>query len=291
VNTDSIEVTGASGERSAIPFGLCIWASGVKPQSLAAKLAQDLQQSRSLMVDECLRVKGAEGSIFALGDACRIEHKPLKARARALFDAVDSDKNGVLNNSEMRAMMEELRGEFPAVKPLLEKMERRMLAQQARGAMSLDDPASRRIGTSAYATSRPKGVTYESFESNLADVDRKAVPLPPTAQVASQQGKYLGRVFNSVLPHQLQHADGFKPAFEYFHLGSMASTGGGTAVVDVSCLVDDPLLPGQGKVKGLAALAMWRGVYWSKTVSWRSKTLMLTDWAKAKVFGRDLSRI
>ena len=44
-------------------------------------------------------------------------------------------------------------------------------------------------------------------------------------------------------------------------------------------------------LKGWFVLWIWRGVYFSKTVSYRSKALMAFDWGKAKVFGRDVSRL
>ena len=46
------------------------------------------------------------------------------------------------------------------------------------------------------------------------------------------------------------------------------------------------------KVKGAgrAGFALWRSVYLSKQYGLRNRLLVAVDWAKARVFGRDLSR-
>ena len=45
------------------------------------------------------------------------------------------------------------------------------------------------------------------------------------------------------------------------------------------------------KGTGAAGFALWRSVYLSKQVSWRNRVLVALDWAKAKSFGRDITRI
>lgn len=41
---------------------------------------------------------------------------------------------------------------------------------------------------------------------------------------------------------------------------------------------------------GLIAQYLWRSVYWSEQVSFRTRALLMIDWIKRGVFGRDLSR-
>ena len=57
---------------------------------------------------------------------------------------------------------------------------------------------------------------------------------------------------------------------------------------DSAVMSDSNIFP---NLKGWFVLWIWRGVYFSKTVSYRSKALMAFDWGKAKVFGRDVSRL
>jgi NADH:ubiquinone reductase (non-electrogenic) len=100
-------------------------------------------------------------------------------------------------------------------------------------------------------------------------------PLPATAQVAQQQGKYLSQVF------ERQRAG--KPVEEPFHFkasGMLAYIGGGEALAD---------LP-QVKWSGRGAWLFWRSVYLTKLVSPANKVKVLFDWVKARLFGRDLSR-
>ena len=71
VNEKTIEVE-HNGKREEIPYGVLVWAAGNAPRKvvtdLIAKLGKEAQtQRRGLVVDEYLRVKGADG-IYALGD-------------------------------------------------------------------------------------------------------------------------------------------------------------------------------------------------------------------------------
>lgn len=111
---------------------------------------------------------------------------------------------------------------------------------------------------------------------------------PPTAQVASQQGKYLARMFN-------EQGDGHRIAmgnaellgkrpFTYDHRGSFAYVGDSKAVAQIPSSSDDIRLTGR------ATYAAWRAVYWSKLLSFRNRCLVAADWAKTHVFGRDTSR-
>lgn len=138
-----------------------------------------------------------------------------------------------------------------------------------------------------------------------------------TAQVASQQGKYLGKKL-----HKLARKVGtatlasdsvptvpstgavsttavngnpalvkLKPIFprdeevsrpfKYFHLGSLAYVGN-AAVFDF------------GKYQlmgGLVAMYAWRSIYWNESVSARTRALLMIDWIIRGIWGRDLSRL
>ena len=99
-------------------------------------------------------------------------------------------------------------------------------------------------------------------------------PLPATAQVAQQQGKYLARA--------LERGRAGKPVepFQFKASGMLAYIGGGEALAD---------LP-QVKWSGRGAWLFWRSVYLTKLVSPANKVKVLFDWWKARLFGRDLSR-
>ncbi|KAI9678697.1 MAG: NADH:ubiquinone oxidoreductase [Caeruleum heppii] len=142
----------------------------------------------------------------------------------------------------------------------------------------------------------------------------------PTAQVASQEGAFLARLFNSMgksdaLQHDLEaleqqrrdassssQTDGSElearrsaterqlrrvkqiQPFHYTHQGSLAYIGSEKAVADVSWL------NGNFATGGGLTYLFWRSAYLSMCFSTRNRVLVILDWVKAKIFGRDVSR-
>jgi NADH:ubiquinone reductase (non-electrogenic) len=98
---------------------------------------------------------------------------------------------------------------------------------------------------------------------------------PATAQLAQQQGKYLGKALTRRLKEKP-----VKP-FHFNNLGMMASLGNNRAMAD---------LP-KGAVTGRVAWWMWKSVYLTKLVGWRNKIRLLNDWIHTRLFGRETSRI
>jgi NADH:ubiquinone reductase (non-electrogenic) len=123
---------------------------------------------------------------------------------------------------------------------------------------------------------------------------------PPTAQVAYQQGKYLGRIFRYGSNHLIGDAEA--PGFQYNHQGSMAYIGGGegAAEIDPNSLiklgrssVTDHLwwrsLYGEAdnlRVMGPAGFAIWRSTYFSKLFSSRNRWSVASDWSRTTLYGR-----
>ncbi|XP_029124509.1 external alternative NAD(P)H-ubiquinone oxidoreductase B1, mitochondrial-like [Cajanus cajan] len=115
--------------------------------------------------------------------------------------------------------------------------------------------------------------------------------LPATAQVAAQQGTYLARCFNS-RDQCAENPEGpirfgksgrhkFRP-FRYKHFGQFAPLGGEQAAAE---------LPGDWVSMGHSTQWLWYSIYASKQVSWRTRVLVISDWTRRFVFGRDSSRI
>ncbi|KAF2140544.1 uncharacterized protein K452DRAFT_230359 [Aplosporella prunicola CBS 121167] len=140
----------------------------------------------------------------------------------------------------------------------------------------------------------------------------------PTAQVAAQEGSFLARLFNQMakteqieeelkklstaqekapskddrdrvfanikdLQKRLRRVKQMGP-FEYSHQGSLAYIGSEKAVADISWLT------GNFATGGTLTYFFWRSAYLSMCFSTRNRVLVLVDWVKAKVFGRDVSR-
>lgn len=148
--------------------------------------------------------------------------------------------------------------------------------------------------------------------------DCSATKYAPTAQVASQQGAFLARLFNNMAKtqnlerelHDLQElAAQTQPAddrehidrevakkaklvrkvkqlspFEYTHQGSLAYIGMERAVADISWW------NGNFASGGAWTYLFWRSAYLSMCFSTRNRVLVALDWLKVKVFGRDVSR-
>ena len=128
----------------------------------------------------------------------------------------------------------------------------------------------------------------DEFKALLRDVDATLRNLPPTAQVAGQQGGYLAAQFNGET----------EDAFKYFHKGSMAYIGQDKAAAQVSMLKS--LLPTQLQglpligedivITGSLAELVWKLLYLDMQISNRNKVQVAFDWYKTGIFGRDTSK-
>ncbi len=108
----------------------------------------------------------------------------------------------------------------------------------------------------------------------LVEVGKRITSLPATAQVASQQGKYLGKKLHKLArvtspsgPISTFDETVSKP-FKYLHLGNLAYLGN-AAVFD---------LGKHSFMGGLVAMYAWRSVYWNEQVSARTRSLLMIDW-------------
>ena len=142
--------------------------------------------------------------------------------------------------------------------------------------------------------------------------------LPATAQLASQQGEFFARLFSQNYdmcpgvdadegmmvppkadPNQPKSvseniaafackAGEYAAPFQFLNLGILAYTGGGSALAQLQLTpAEQARVKGTGKV----GFGLWRSVYLSKQVSWRNRVLVLVDWTKTQIFGRDITRI
>ncbi|KAK3368133.1 pyridine nucleotide-disulfide oxidoreductase-domain-containing protein [Podospora didyma] len=138
----------------------------------------------------------------------------------------------------------------------------------------------------------------------------------PTAQVAGQEGTFLARLLNNMAKtealeekirdlsgslnlkpgnaaevsreieeyeRQLRRIKDVKP-FHYSHQGSLAYIGSEKAVADVSWF------NGNVASGGSLTYLFWRSAYLSMCFSSRNRLLVINDWLKSKLFGRDVSR-
>ncbi|KAL7541856.1 hypothetical protein ACHAXR_011308 [Thalassiosira sp. AJA248-18] len=114
----------------------------------------------------------------------------------------------------------------------------------------------------------------------------------PTAQVAAQQGKHIGRSIR----------DGMDSKFQYNHAGSLCCLGSDNGIAQLlapagstSFNVWDALgTQAIGKngderaLTGKPAFVLWRSLYWTKLLSTSSRISLGSDWMRAKLHGRDV---
>jgi NADH dehydrogenase len=274
-------------ELKSLPFGLCLWSTGVAQNPLAKEIVSSLSYSqrnkRAIETDSHLRVIGAPlGDVYAIGDCSTVrtdmaEHTVDLVR-KYIIDKhltnvhssdiiTDSDiKNMKLNYSEIFELGHELSKRYPQASEALNVLNELVPVYDAHQTVHL---------------------SFDQISSLLKDIDSRVTSLPATAQRAHQQGKYLGKKLsklarshvtlsaNHILDGDIDAAV-YKP-FCYKHLGSLAYIGN-SAVFD---------LPGYSFVGGLIAMYLWRGTYFAQSVSLRTRVLLFLDWLKRGLFGRD----
>lgn len=247
-----------SKKTHVMPYGLCVWATGVGPRPLVQAFCKRIPEqtnNRAVLTDDFLKAKGTH-NVYAIGDCGTMEQHKLLQKFEALFDEADLNKDGSLSFEELAVMVHKYKSEYP------------QLAIYARKLKDLFEEMD---------INKDQVLDRSEFQKLLTLVDANLKDLPQTAQVAGQQGRYLANVFNMRARGDAQEL----PKFQYHHLGSLAYVGQRSAVAE---------LDGGWNFEGFLTWIMWRTAYLSKQVSWRNKFMVATDWTKELVFGRDISK-
>eukprot|EP01084_Bolivina_argentea_P004712 8931_1 len=121
--------------------------------------------------------------------------------------------------------------------------------------------------------------------------------LPPTAQVAHQQGKYLAKTFNYFLTKPYGEFNdiynNYNKTFGYTYKGSMAYIGSWRGVINLPHHNDkqsSEVKKRLTRLQGIRAWLFWRSAYFTMLTSTVNRILVPMYWFKAWVFGRDFSR-
>ncbi|CAG8480898.1 9047_t:CDS:10 [Cetraspora pellucida] len=265
-----------------LDYGLCLWSTGIAMNPLTKIISDKLPEqknTRALVTDNRLRLKGIhDSSVYAIGDCSTIENPNLVRGLMQFFIDADVDKDGFLTYDEFVMLAKRIKRKYP------------LTANHLKRADQLFD---------RYDVDKSGTLELDELRSMFEDIDKKVTSLPSTAQVANQQGKYLGKKLNkialatgtSILPSSTDYSedsDSKNPdvddklaPFEYAHLGSLAYIGN-AAVADFGF--------GWTWMGGLSAVYLWRSIYFSEQVSLRTRTLLAFDWTKRSLFGRDISK-
>ncbi|KAJ2824940.1 hypothetical protein GGI24_003286 [Coemansia furcata] len=266
-----------------IPQGFVLWSTGLSlapfTKLLCDKLPNVQKNRHAITVDEHLRVKGvADGSVYALGDCATVEYPHLLNHITELFDSAHHAGSTEITRAEFHVFIKETAAKYPNAAGHLHSLERDF---------------------DVFDTDHNGCISIDEFEHMLEYVDSKLTALPALAQVASQEGVYLGHSLNHLAATYASdentrlraeaspearrgveaHAVG---PFMYHHRGTLAYLGR-AAAADF----------GEGRSfrgSNLAAKYLWRSVYWSQQVSLRTRLLLAMDWLKELLFGRDISK-
>ncbi|KAF9526941.1 hypothetical protein CPB83DRAFT_769273 [Crepidotus variabilis] len=256
-------------EQHSIPSNFVLWSTGIAMNPFTERVSSLLPNQvhkKAIEVDSHLRVIGApKGEVYAIGDCATIETS-LLGHFLDLVDECDKDKNGKIDFGEWEDMVVKIKQRIPMAEDHLSKVKEVFQLYDSDADNSLD---------------------LNELLQLLTEIGNRITSLPATAQVASQQGKYLGKKLHKLARHTTQGEvmatfdEKVSKPFKYMHLGSLAYIGN-AAVFDF----------GQYSfMGGLVAMYAWRSIYWNEQVSLRTRALLMIDWIVRGIWGRDLSRL
>lgn len=281
VKKDSIVFTqkGKNGESvtKELPMGFCLWSTGVSQtdfsQTIAKKLGDFQTNRHALETDTHLRLNGAPlGDVYAIGDCSTVQNNLADnivtfLRGMAWKHGMDPEHLN-LHFEDWRSVAAEVKRKFPQAVSHLKRVDKLFAEFDKDQSGTLD---------------------FGELRELLKQIDSKLTSLPATAQRANQQGQYLAHKFNKLAraapglsANDIRDGDvddAVYKAFEYRHMGSLAYIGN-SAVFDLG--------GGWSMSGGLWAVYTWRSAYFAQSVSFRTRVLMMMDWTKRGLFGRDL---
>ncbi|KAH8895734.1 nucleotide-binding domain-containing protein [Thozetella sp. PMI_491] len=260
-----------------LPMGFCLWSTGVSQtefcQKIAAKLGDAQPNRHALETDTYLRLSGTPlGDVYAIGDCSTVQNNAADHIITFLRNLAwkhgKDPENLELHFSDWRNVAADVKRRFPQAVGHLKRLDKLFYEYDKDQSGTLD---------------------FGELRELLKQIDNKLTSLPATAQRADQQGKYLAHKFNKLAraaqglqANQIQDGDvdaAVYKAFEYHHLGSLAYIGN-SAVFDWG--------EGWNMAGGLWAVYAWRSIYFAESVSLRTRMLLMMDWAKRALFGRDM---
>ncbi|KAL4290742.1 hypothetical protein GQ457_14G010290 [Hibiscus cannabinus] len=268
-----------SDKTTSTPYGMVLWSTGIGQRPLIKDFMKQIGQGnrRALATDEWLRVEGCD-NVYALGDCATINQRKVVEDIAEIFKRADKDNSGTLTVKKFTEIMDDVIARYPQVK----------LYMKSKRVRNFVDILTEAKGNAAKETIE---LSIEEFKTALSVVDSKMKNLPATAQVANQQGAYLAKCFNRMEECE-KNPEGpprfrgtgrhrFHP-FRYRHLGQFAPLGGEKTAAQ---------LPGDWVSIGHSSQWLWYSIYASKQVSWRTRALVVSDWIRRFIFGRDASGI
>ncbi|KAK9689707.1 hypothetical protein RND81_09G076300 [Saponaria officinalis] len=270
----------ASGDLKSLPYGMVVWSTGIGTRPVVMEFMKQIGQTnrRALSTDEWLRVEGTN-CIYALGDCATIQQRKVMEDIEAIIKKADKDNSGTLNVKELKKVINDISERYPQIEIYMKRKQFKDIVELIKSVQGNDEKQE------------STQIDIASFKKSLSEVDAQMKNLPATAQVAAQQGAYLADCFNRMedcdlnpegpLRTRKEGRHRFRP-FRYKHFGQFAPLGGEQTAAQ---------LPGDYVIYGHSTQWLWYSVYASKLVSWRTRMLVVSDWMRRFIFGRDSSRL
>lgn len=259
------------GDGTTLPYGFCVWAAGNGPIPFVSDLIEGIGEQKSaqdqargrVVVDSWCRMHGA-GSVYAIGDCTFNPENPLPATAQ-----VASQQGSYLGRVFSKG--------YDMSAPVNVPPSRRVLVTVGGG----EEEAGSRGDLSQVSPSRAM-----SEKLGVGQLGVKA-DIETWAEYIDKEAGATSSAKSTVLTPEAMHKRNLEYAkpFQFLNLGVLAYIGASRALAQVS--VDEKLILGSGPIGFL----LWRGIYWSKQVSWRNRVLVALDWIKASLFGRDIGNL
>lgn len=269
-----------------VPYGLVMWSTGVMPTKLVSSFLNKLNcaeqtSKRAIQTDSHCRVLGAP-DVFAVGDCADIYLLPeYLEQTSSLFrtkrlqqqkphgNESDSAGSTTLTKQASREFLDELKMSW------------------SRGLLGDHDgwKVAQKIINDFEEQIEMGGLDQETVERVVRTHVSRQKHLPPTAQVAQQQGVYVANLLNKLVSSSVSPGEdddiSSATSFHYVNRGQLVYVGSHMASIAI---------PGTNDVEvtwnGTMTNLIWHAAYFGMLDSMTGRYELAVDWLKTIVFGR-----
>ncbi|PNW83287.1 hypothetical protein CHLRE_05g232200v5 [Chlamydomonas reinhardtii] len=311
-----------------LPYGVCVWSAGNAPRPLVTQIASQVAEQAAaaeaikappnakLCVDSFLRVVGAT-DLMALGDCSLVLGNRLPSTAQVagqqgayLAHLINSQYQlGVGGYTQPPPFQIVKRNKLQALQAAAEENAVLSWLTTAMMGGKTRIQASKEVADAMFRMDAPPWVRVHSESLTKATpLDKEAPPggakavcdisavMAAAAAAGGADPVAVARAsadcLRSLEEEELKAREGaeatevryYDRPFEFLSLGIMAYVGNDKALTQVEAFDVINL-----KLYGSVAFLLWKSVYITKQVSFRNRVLILFDWMKTRVFGRDIS--
>lgn len=158
---DLVVIQTKSGEVMHLPYGLCVWTTGITHVPLVKTLVEKIPgqtNKRAISTDGYLRVIGVN-DVYAIGDCSTVVQEKLISKFVELFREYDTNQDGYLSLNEFEDFVSKSSAQYPQLK---------LYGSKVKELFEKGDE------------NKDGKLTLSEFENLLKLVDTKLTFLPPT---------------------------------------------------------------------------------------------------------------